>query len=339
MVINSNVFSTHYGYKVTHPERPNQDILIVGSLHMIPLSSLPSALVREMKSKDILITETVMSPTWSEETLMKSVLDYLSDKMEHYNENIISEFPVKIVDDYWVPFLPRYMSMTGMPLKSSELQILNTFFKYLKNNLNSKLGGKTISHINPMIIPPLIENMARKKGFSLGMDMMIARHFQNSNKPNFTLSENKQSDVLYEIPESLIPWAPDHKEFLNLLTTSILGYIREFHIMENISAQQLLNYLTNKSLKLKSHISNYIKKGINVQERDITGISSVEREMTRIGRENNILWSKKLMDYLNQNTNKSFVVVVGMFHLLNQEGSMKRILESEGYIFEPSPSN
>ncbi|MEN8236054.1 MAG: TraB/GumN family protein [Pseudomonadota bacterium] len=324
----------NYGFWAVHPDNSEQKILLVGSCHSYPLVELPTDLVKEMKSHDILVTEVV------KDTNIEEHLKYARKAFKSFNPKVLTERNNKTVgwktdDQGW--------EIGDNPWTESQCfsEEIKAFFQ---ENMQDILGEDLLlHHLHPETLLCFLKCCVGKL---YGVDNDIIRYYRDSGKESSGLetSEDRKKaiseDVYFRLGHKTVSFVPSYSQ--DMVSFGLEKLIDEFEVYRSIlnaDIEVVGSEHHNKKLVESELYLQYHEDGVIPSSAIPSYHSTVGFELTELykyleqGRNN--IWVPKLMDMFSTNPEKSFTIVVGAKHITTSEDSLITLLETEGFTFKP----
>lgn len=294
-----------------NPQNPSQKILLVPSAHMLSLRFVKPEILAAMKACDVLIIESLEggARSWEDVDLMREAFSNIPSL-----ENLEKLGVLRKENE---GFFEGDDNLSWINLSD-----LNQASKdFLRQNIEPVLR-RPVELLHPLAVLMLVRNASDSKVKHMTIDAQIANFFDLGNRPVFGL-ESKQ-EVLGEQEEE--KWGEVFNAQLFSLgrkaIPTIISSINSF-----VSKIKTTNKnVPNKSQQSAGQILDEIERRFKASPTDaIRGF---------IGRNEKWISSEKgrLLWYLTNYPDKSFVIVVGAGHFPGDKGIVK-LLSDKGFSF------
>lgn len=361
VLISFHASGKNYGFWVKNPSNPEQDILLIGSLHYYAFDQLPGDVLEAIKSQDILVTEAPQNISRSDDKIFAVMLHELMEKQFVNFHEMMQPKSAKILIEStatgspWSELLfdtnicnytysdcssgqALYADQTaieynlvkgmvgidvpeGLPILHKDKKLVS----FLERNLTEYIGDSNLANISPAAVLHILTNFYDIKLKRIYVfEQNAARYFKDKSAPRYHLEDVEDMQELS--PDEYRKELPELDYDLGLILSLNLLASR-IEMIDRMTSKMVHDQYSQDSDEIYYHA--YDAEGID-SPLIMEVANTYEPENTII---RNKAWISKLKKLFALHKDQSFVVIVGSAHLVGEQENLVQLLTKEGYEF------
>lgn len=282
-----------------------QKILLIGSMHNMRYDMWDPALLQDIKSSDVLITEIQVTMSHDPINMIHEFIDDYG--IEYLKEEGMVADTVFEIDDYskTIPWTDKWTIKYMAP----------NIATFLREGFAEKLG-KELACIHPGFVLAGLQHINRMSSFRYGLDASTMHRFYLGKKPHFALETRR--DRLAAADKTL------RETISRNMDECIFGIAGETQRI--FSSSNLTPSAVKKKMKESEAYNTFIKRLPQDLKTEDLG-ASINR---------NKAWVTNMKEILanTECRGKKIVMIVGAGHLRGSENFID-LLKNEGFQFKP----